>query len=367
MKDGKIFYHKSFGKYTYAGEEKVDNNSIYDLASLTKIVGSSLLLMDLVGKGKVDLDKTLKDYLPETIGTNKADIIIREMVTHQAGLQAWLPFNLKTMTKSGEYKPGYYMARVSDKFPTQVAENLFIKAGYTDTIYKKILDSKIEKSGEYLYSDIGYYFLQRIFEKIYGTTMDVVLKENFYLPMGLTEFGYKPLTFVNAKRVVPTENDLKFRKQLLTGYVHDQGAALLGGVAGHAGLFGKATDLAVIMQLLLNYGTYGDREYLKPYIVSEFTQSCCYCPNLRRGMCFDKPETDFKKDSPVTKETSPLSFGHSGFTGTFMWADPTNNLVFIFLSNRIHPSAEENKLAKSGIRGKMHRILYESLQTNSLP
>ncbi len=361
LKDGKIFYQKSFGKYTYLSNQKVNNESIYDLASVTKVASSSIALMDMVSRNKVDVNKTLVQYLPELSGSNKADIVLKEMLTHQAGLQAWIPFYLRTLSKHNDYREGYYSTKQSDEFPTRVAENLYVKKGYTDSIYARIIESKLEKKGEYLYSDLGYYFTKKIIEQSIQTPLNEYVRSHFYQPMGLYSLCYKPRDYFNLERLVPTENDTKFRKQLVHGDVHDQGAALMGGVAGHAGLFGNATDLATLMQMLVNKGNYNGVQYLDSNVVKVFTQGCEYCPLNRRGLCFDKPEPDEKKESPVIKECSLQSFGHSGFTGTFTWADPVNGLVYVFLSNRVNPDAEKNKLVKSGIRGKIHKVFYEAI------
>jgi CubicO group peptidase (beta-lactamase class C family) len=214
-----------------------------------------------------------------------------------------------------------------------------------------------------VYSDIGYYFSKILIEKLTKTPLNKYVQNQFYKPMNLG-LTYLPLSVYPSEQIAPTENDLKFRKQLVRGYVHDQGAALMGGVAGHAGLFGNANDVAVIMQMLLNKGNYAGQQMLDSSVIRQYTSS--QFSDNRRGLCFDKPEPDEKKDSPVTKECSLKSFGHSGFTGTFAWADPENGLIFVFLSNRIYPSADENKLAKLGIRGKIHRALYEAVKPNAL-
>ncbi|MCD6066626.1 MAG: serine hydrolase [Bacteroidetes bacterium] len=360
MRYGQVFYQKSFGKYTYEGKEKVTDSSVYDLASVTKITASALILMKMVEEKKVDPDKTLGTYLPGLKGTNKENIVIRQMLTHQAGFPAWIPFFLRTLTKTNEFKPGYYSTKKSDDFPTQVAENMYIRKGYTDSIYKRINEAELEKQGEYVYSDLGYYYIKKIAESQYDKPYNELLREKFYQPMNV-QLSYQPLEVFNIKRIVPTENDLKFRKQLLRGYVHDQGAAMMGGVAGHAGLFGTAKDVAEVMQMLMNEGFYNGTQFISKEVVNAFTRECWFCPTNRRGLCFDKPEPTDTKESPVTHECSLQSFGHSGYTGTFAWADPENGLVYVFLSNRVYPDAEHNKLAKSGIRGKIHKLLYEAM------
>ena len=361
LKDGKVFYQKNFGKQTYdVKSEKIDNNTIYDLASLTKILSSSLALMKLNEKKQFDYNANLSYYFPEVHKTNKSELNYKDILTHQSGLSPWIPFWQKTVDKKHNYKEGYYSEVQSDKFPTQVAKNLYVVKDFNDSIYQQIITSKLEETGKYVYSDIGYYFSKILIERLTKTTLNNYVQNTFYKPMNLG-LTYLPLQTYPANIIAPTELDKNFRKQQIRGYVHDQGAALLGGVAGHAGLFGNATDVAIIMQMLLNKGEYGGIHFLNTDIINQFT-SPQYTTN-RRGLCFDKPEFDDKKDSPVTKECSLKSFGHSGFTGTFAWADPENGLVFVFLSNRVYPNADENKLAKLGIRGKMHRSFYEALQT----
>lgn len=359
MKDGQIIYQKSFGKYTYNKDSKVvDNGTLYDLASLTKIIASSLALMKLSSDSLFDYKKTLGSYLPYLAGTDKENIVIEDVLAHQAGLQAWIPFYLRTIQKNGDYKSGIYSKEPSEEYPTPVAKNLYVLKSYHDSIYKRIITSKVQNQGKYLYSDIGYYFMQQIIEQQSQKKLNEYVEDMYRsIGVGLT---YLPLNYFSKMQIAPTENDEKFRKQIVQGYVHDPGAALLGGVAGHAGLFGNALDVAKIMQLYLNKGELNGIRVLDSNVVKDFT-SCHFCPRNRRGLCFEKPETDSKKESPVVQECSVESFGHSGFTGTFAWADPKNNLVVVFLSNRVYPSADENKLAKNGIRGKIHKAFYDAL------
>lgn len=360
MKDGKLIYQRSFGRYTYVpGSKPVDNGTLYDLASVTKVASSALALMKLSSEQKFDYKKRLGDYLPQLKGSNKDSLVIEDVLTHRAGLQAWIPFYLRTLQKNGLYKPGIFSKEQSDKFPTPVAKDLFVVKGFTDTMYKRIINSKLETPGKYVYSDLGYYFTQLIIESVTGQRQSDFVKDMYAkLGLGLT---YEPLKYYSLQQIAPTENDTKFRKQIVHGFVHDPGAALLGGVAGHAGLFGNALDVAKLMQMYLNKGELNGVRILDSNVVNDFTK-CHFCPDNRRGLCFEKPEPDDKKDNPVTSECSLESFGHSGFTGTFVWADPKTNLVVVFLSNRVHPSADPNKLAKLGIRGKIHKAFYEALK-----
>jgi len=360
IKNGKVFYQKNFGKQTYeSSSEKVNDRTIYDLASLTKILSSSLALMKLNEQKKFDYEQHLDYYFPELQGTNKSNIHYKDMLTHQSGLPAWLPFWQKTVDKKNGYKVGYYSDEYSEKFPVKVAKNLYVVKDFNDSIYNQIMSCKMEETCKYVYSDIGYYFSKIVIERLTKTTLDKYVQSQFYKPLNLG-LMYQPLSTFSPQQIAPTENDLKFRKQLVRGYVHDQGAALMGGVGGHAGLFGNANDVAIIMQMLLNNGQYANQQILDSSIIKQFTRT--HFSDNRRGLCFDKPEFDAKKESPVTKECSLQSFGHSGFTGTFAWADPENGLIFVFLSNRVYPSADENKLAKLGIRGKIHKTLYEAVR-----
>lgn len=363
IKNGKVFYQKNFGKQTYdASSEKVTDQTIYDLASLTKILSSSLALMKLSELNKFDYNEHLEHYFPELKGTNKSSIQYKDMLTHQSGLPAWLPFWQKTVDKKSVYKFGYYSDEYSEKYPVQVAKGLFVVKDFNDSIYNQIMTCKMEETCKYVYSDIGYYFSKILIERLTKSSLDSYVRAEFYKPLNLG-LMYNPLSFYSQGQIAPTENDLKFRKQLVRGYVHDQGAALMGGVGGHAGLFGNANDVALLMQMLLNNGNYAGQHILDSAIIKNYTGT--HFSDNRRGLCFDKPEPDDKKESPVTKECSLQSFGHSGFTGTFAWADPANGLIFVFLSNRVYPSADENKLAKLGIRGKIHRVFYEAVSQKS--
>jgi beta-N-acetylhexosaminidase len=368
-KDGNVFYRKSFGYHTYENKIKVKNDDVYDLASITKIAASTAAIMKLQGEKMIDIDDTLGAYLPELNGSNKGMIVMREMLAHQAGLPAWIPFWQRTMVK-GEYKPGIYSTTQSAEYPLRVAEKLYIRNDYSDTLFHAIVKSNLGKR-EYKYSDLGYYFMQKIIEAKTGMPMDEYVRQSFYAPLGLATTTYKPREKFELNRIVPTEYDVKFRRQLVHGDVHDQGAAMLGGVGGHAGLFSSANDLGVLMQMLLQKGEYGGVRYLDSAVVNEFTR-CQYCVDNkggdnRRAIGFDKPETDPKKESPVCDCVSYMSYGHSGFTGTMTWVDPQYGLVYVFLSNRVYPDAEENKLAKQGIRSNIQKVIYEAISTAKMP
>ncbi|MDX2361197.1 MAG: glycoside hydrolase family 3 N-terminal domain-containing protein [Crocinitomicaceae bacterium] len=356
--EGKVIYNKAFGHHTYEEAVPVKQDDIYDIASITKIAASTLSLMHLESKGEFSLEGKLGDYLSEELaGSPYANIRLKDMMAHQAGLTPWIPFYTATLMNQ-QLNPSIYSTAQSDSFPTQVADGLWIKKGYTDVIYTQILKTPL-KSRRYKYSDVGYYFVKMIVEKKSGMALNDFVQQSFYTPMGLSNICYNPLDKIDIGRIPPTEVDSIFRKRLIQGYVHDQGAAMMGGVGGHAGVFSNARDLASIMQLFLNKGSYGNYQYIDSDVVTKYT-GCQHCPKNRRGAGFDKPTRD-RKGGPTTKLVSLESFGHSGFTGTLAWADPEYKVNYIFLSNRVYPDAENWKIVKMNIRTDIQRVIYEAL------
>jgi beta-glucosidase-like glycosyl hydrolase/CubicO group peptidase (beta-lactamase class C family) len=361
-KDGKVFYHKSFGKHTYLSKNKVDNMDIYDVASLTKIVASTISVMRLYENNVFDLDRPVSDYLHYLKGTNKENIILRDLLTHQAQFQAWIPYYRSTLNAKKKQDPDVYRNKISEKFPTRVAENLYIRRNYAYRIMDSIIISPLREKKDYKYSDLGFYVLARAIESICNMPLDEYTRLNFYNSLGLTTLGYLPREHFSLTRIIPTENDVEFRKQLLHGDVHDPGAAMLGGVCGHAGVFSNSNDLAVILQLMLNKGVYGGQKYFEKSTVEEFTRYQFPLNENRRGLGFDKPLLEYDAKGPNCKSASEKSYGHSGFTGTYMWADPKNNLIYIFLSNRVHPNASNPRIYKLDIRTNIHEAFYEALR-----
>ncbi len=359
-KEKKVFFYKSFGYHTYENKRPVKKDDIYDLASVTKIGATTASVMKLVGEKKINVNDSLYHYLPWLDGTNKRNIVIREMMAHQAGLKDWIPFYLYTLSK-GEYKPGIFNKTKTDDFPIRVAEKLYISKSYPDTIWKRIVESPVSEKHKYIYSDLGFLFMQKIVEQTSGTPLNDYAYLNFYKPLGLATMSYRPRERFELKRIVPTEYDIKFRKQLVHGDVHDPASAMLGGVAGHAGLFSDANDLAVMMEMFLQKGEYGGQRYLDTAVVSEFTK-CQFCKDNRRGLGFDKPEENPSKESPICDCVSYMSFGHQGFTGTITWADPEKQLVYVFLSNRVYPDSENQKITKMGIRSAILRTVYGAMK-----
>jgi CubicO group peptidase (beta-lactamase class C family) len=334
---------------------------VYDLASVTKVAATTLAIMKLFDDGRLNPDDSLGKYLPFLKGSDKSGLRIREVMAHQAGLQDWIPFYKATL-KNGQPDPAVYQSEQSAEFPERVAQNLYIRKNYSDTIYRRIAGSPLRTLRDYKYSDLGFYLLRLIVERISNEPFDKYLDANFYKPLGLSSIGFHPRDKFDLSRIIPSEYDGEFRKQLAWGDVHDPGAAMLGGVSGHAGLFSDACDLAVILQMLLQDGTYGGKQYFSPATVREFTRAQFPGKGNRRAFGFDKPALNPSLDGPSCKSASPLSFGHSGFTGTYVWADPANGLIYVFLSNRVYPTAANQKLSEMNIRTNIHQAAYDLLQ-----
>lgn len=356
--DGKVIYRKNFGVVTYEDTVKVNDEHVYDIASISKIVGSTAALMRLQTENKFTLNHYLKDYIPEWVDDSPVgNIYIKNMMAHQAGFTPWIAFYKSTVSKRVLDMSIYSESRKAG-FETPVASNLWIRNDYEKTIYSTILRTPLAKSPKYEYSDLGYYFAKKIIEKQSGYALDQFMYREFWDPMGLKNMRYTPLVYFPKERIVPTENDTSFRQRLIHGYVHDPGAAMLGGVGGHAGIFSNSLDLAAMMQLYLNKGFYANRQYISADIVKEYTSQ--QFKGNRRGAGFDRP-TNNRKDGPTCPLVSLESFGHSGFTGTFTWADPAYGLNYVFLSNRVYPDATNKKIQEMHIRSDIQKVIYEAL------
>ncbi|TRX49823.1 serine hydrolase [Fulvivirga sp. M361] len=361
-KDGKIVFERSYGHYTYDSLKPVSRETIYDIASITKVAATLQVIMLLYEREVIDLDKKISVYLPELKGTNKENMIIRDILTHQAGLWPYVPFWKQTL-EDDEYLPLYYSMNGELGFNYQVSPGLYSSQTIKDSVWNWVAASRlvVKKPREpypYRYSDIGYYLMQRLIQKYINQPMEEFLQQNLYDPMGLTSLSYLPLCRFPLSRIAPTENDEYFRNTLVYGLVHDQGAALFGGVAGHAGLFSNATDLAKLMQMHLQGGKYGGQRFLLSGTLGTFTAQ--QYESNRRGMGWDKPAIA-QWQGPTSRYASGKTFGHTGFTGTAVWADPEFNLVYVFLSNRIHPDAENRKLIKNNIRTRIQEVIYEAI------
>ena len=357
-KKGKVVYNKNFGTLDYNPEHKVNEYTIYDLASLTKILATLPELMRLYTKGDFNPTDTFGDLLPKLKDTNKGGMTMKEVLSHYAQFQSWIPFYTQTLDASKKPSAEFYSTTPSNEFPTQVAKNLYLREGFTDSIYKRIDDSNLIKSKKYLYSDLPYYYFKQYIEKRTKKPLQEAVQQHFYRGLGAYQLTFLPLQRFSEENIAPAENEKTFRSQELRGYVHDQGAAMLGGVGGHAGLFGTANDVAKMMQMFLQKGYYGGAWYLQPQAVAIFN-TCNYCTEgNRRGLGFDKPQLGTA--GPTCGCVPMDSFGHTGFTGTFAWVDPSNEIVIVFLSNRTYPSAENKLLINKLIRQRVQEVVYKA-------
>ena len=367
--DGQVVLNKAFGHTTYERKRKTARDDVFDLASVTKVASTTFALMKLVDDGLLDLERPLGHYLPELEDRYTAHAQMRpeDILTHQAGLRSFVPFYTRLL-KDGRHKPGVFSEIATETHGVRVAEGLYMLNAYRDSMLTWVLEAPLGAKGEYLYSDMGYYLLQEVVERITQMPLDRYLAETFYQPMGAHTVTYRPLERFPQERIAPTEYDVVFRQRQIWGDVHDPGAAMMGGVAGHAGLFGNANDVAMLMQMLLNKGVYGGRRYLSEEVIADFTK-CRFCKpdgsGNRRGLGFDRPVKG--KGGPTCECVSYTSFGHTGFTGTMTWADPESNVVYVFLSNRVYPNANKNLLAEMGIRTKVQEVINDAVSARIKP
>ncbi len=358
-KDGMVVYQKEYGYQTYEKDRPIQRDQIYDLASVTKTTASTVAIMKLFDEGKVDLKTPISSYLPELTGTNKADMTLERIMTHQAGLKSWIPFYRKTLSPSTRRPSGpYYHEEPDDVYNIKVTNDLYLRSDYRDSIWQLIIDSEVNPDRHYVYSDLGFYLIARIVENLSGLTLDQYVQKHFYEPLHMPHTTFNPLDKISRQDIVPTEKDNYFRYTDLRGYVHDMGAAMLSGVSGHAGLFSNTSDLIKIYQMLLNEGSYGGRQYFSPETVRVFTSRPSF--SMRRGVGFDMKQVDPDKSCNISELASESTFGHYGFTGTCVWVDPQYDLVYIFLSNRTYPTMRNNLLGKEDYRSKIQTAIYKS-------
>lgn len=363
-KNGKIVYYKTFGYLNYDKLEPVRENTIYDLASVTKVSATTMAIMRLYEDKKINLDTSLGTYLPWIRGSNKDTLRLKDILLHQAGLVAFIPFYKETFDSiTGLPSPQLYRTMKNDTFSVRVAENMYLRNDWEDTLQKRIVDSRLHPFGKYVYSDNDFILLGKVAEQVTGEPLDSFVDKQFYKPLGMFSTTFRPREhFVPITEIAPTEKEKYFRMQLLRGDVHDPGAAMFGGVAGHAGLFSNAYDLAKLYLMLLNDGTWNGKVYFDSATVHFF--SSYHSAVSRRGYGFDKPEKDnaTNKDPYPSVYASPETFGHTGFTGTCVWADPDEKLLFIFLSNRVCPDGGANGLlSKLEVRRNMLNTVYEAI------
>lgn len=357
---GKIIYNKAFGYHTQDKINKVSENDIYDLASLTKILATLPMVMKLVDDSTISLDTKISELLPEYFATNKENITVKEMLSHYARIKSWIPFYLETLDSLKLPDKKYYSKSKSNDFEIQVANDLYVRNDMKDSIYLKIKESELYNRLRYKYSDLPFYILKEFLERHHNKQFKDLVQNELYQSIGANHTTFLPLEKFTLDMIPPTEIDQYFRMQKIHGFVHDQGAALLGGVSGHAGLFSNANDIAKIMQMYLWNGSYGNYQYIKSETIDLFN-SCNFCDvDVRRGVGFDKPQLD--DIGPTCGCISMNSFGHSGFTGTFTWADPDEEIIYVFLSNRTYPSADNKSIIENNLRSDIQGLIYESIE-----
>lgn len=359
-KDNKIIFNKAYGTTAGEGSSPVTLNTFYDLASVTKVSATTVSIMKLVDEGKVDIDKTIGDYLPWVKGNAKASITLRDLLLHQAGLFPYIKFYESLLQKNGNFLPGLISPQQDNTHHQFISPNKWLIDSWSDTIQNQILRSPVTTPGKYVYSDNDFIFLGKIVEKVSGMNLDAYTKNAFYGPMGMASTGYLPLEKTSSTNIAATEVDNYFRHELIRGSVHDEGASTMGGIAGHAGLFSNATDLAKLYLMLLNKGNWEGTQYIQAKTVANFTG---YQNESRRGLGFDKPEKNNKnsKDPYPCLNASPSTFGHTGFTGTCVWADPEKGILFIFLGNRVFPTRDNKAFASLNLRASIQDAIYTAL------
>ena len=355
---GKIVYNKGFGKPTFKTDEVINTDHVYDLASLTKILSTLPAIMKMEEEGKIALNTTFQELIPSFADSELKNVTVLKALSHYGRLPAWIAFYIDTLNKKRRPSTEFYRSSPADGFSIKVTDRMYLTDAYKDSIYNRIGRQEL-KSNRYRYSDVAYYVLKKYVEDTYKARLDKLMDDFLYKRIGATSTSYNPLDKFSKDKIVPSEIDNYFRYQTIQGYVHDMGAAMQGGVGGHAGLFSNTNDIAKIMQMYLQGGFYGGERFLHQRTVEKFNK-CYFChKDVRRGVGFDKPQ--LKDKGPTCGCVSRKSFGHSGFTGTYTWADPEEELIYIFLSNRTYPSATNRLLVKSGLRTRIQKAIYDSL------
>ncbi len=367
-KDMKVVLHKTYGFHTYENLQKVMPTDVYDLASVTKLAAGTMALMKLYDNKIIDLDAKFSDTWTDWKDSDKKDLNWRELLTHQAGLKAWIPFWTEMFDSEGNPKPEFIQKDSTTLFSYRINDSLFIRNDYKKDVYRRIKEAELSKERKYLYSCLSFYLYPEIVKNLTNIEFEEFLNQNYYRPLGINSLKYNAYKYFPLKQIIPTEVDTFFRKTLIHGKVHDEGAIVMSGLSANAGLFGSANDLAILMQMLANMGTYGDEQYLNEATVKEFIRVQFPENGNRRGLGFDKPlfgnDTLSLQKSYPAPSVSANSFGHSGFTGTFIWADPDANIVFIFLSNRVFPTRKNSQIYNLNVRTSMQQAIYDSRMKN---
>ena len=362
-KDEKIVFQKAYGLHKYSDTVKTKTSDIFDLASVTKISSALPALMKLQDEGKFSLEEGIDEYLPYFRNSNKAGIPFRQIFAHQARFKPWIAYWQNTLRKNGSYKWNTFKKDSSARFPVKVSENMWLHRNYKKKIYKAIKKSPLEDKAEYKYSGLAFYLLPQIVENLTGEDYRKYLKDNFYSKLGATTLGYRPMESFELARIVPTESDFDFRHKPIHGSVHDEGAIMMGGVSANAGLFSDANDLAKLMQMYLNMGEYGGERYITEATFKEWTKTQFPDNNNRRAIGFDKPNLEYAgPNNNTAKDASTASFGHTGFTGTMVWMDPKEDLLFVFLSNRVLPTRDNTRLYSLNTRTQIQQVLYDAIK-----
>ena len=359
-KNGKVVYNKSFGYHTYEKKVKLNNDHVFDLSSITKIIATMPLVLQEYDKGKLNLNTKLSELFPKKRLKDKGQISLKEMLSHYARLRPWIPFYEETLDNNEKPKSRFYKRNSKSSFSTQVSENLFLKTNYREKIFKSIINSELREELEYKYSDLPFYFLKFWFEDMYNKPLNILANDRVFSKLGLKRTMFNPHEKINLNEIVPSEKDDFFRYSKLHGYVHDEGAAMLGGISGHAGLFSNSYEVAIVLQAMIQKGNYNNFRLFSQDSFDKFN-FCYFCDkDNRSGVGFDKPQIEGKHGSTFGG-VSLKSFGHYGYTGSMAWADPEEDIIFIFLSNRTYPTRENTLLQTSNTRTRSQEIVYKSL------
>lgn len=364
-KEGNIIFHEAYGFHTYDSIQPVALNDIYDLASVTKILGPLPAIMKLVDEGKLNLDLPFSTYWkPWRRQKDKTTITLREILAHQAGLEPYIVFLSKTLKNNGRFKKRFIRSTSNKRFTNEAFDGIYVKNRFHRKMYRIINRSEVSEEKKYKYSGLSFLIFPELITQLTGMPYAEYMQDNFYKPLGMKTFGFLPSTKNFSNKIVPTEVDTIYRHTLTQGWVHDENASLLGGISGNAGLFGTAQDLAIIMQMFVQGGIFNGNRYISENTIKEFTRVQYPENDNRRGLGFDKPYLDNAQftlaNAYPAPEVSASSFGHSGFTGTFVWADPEQQLVYIFLSNRVYPTRENRNIYDLTIRPAIQQIFYSA-------
>jgi CubicO group peptidase (beta-lactamase class C family) len=353
-----VLVHKAYGYHTYDSVVKTQKKHLFDLASVTKVTAGTVAIMLLSDQGLLDIDAELKDYLTWLKYNKRGSVTIREVLAHESGLRPWIPY-YQSMIKNGEYKKRFFRTDSSKVFNIKVKDDLYLTSKNYQFIKKKIKRSEFDPDQGYAYSGLFFYTIPEIVQNLSGQDIEVFLDENFYDFLDAKSLMFNPLRNYPKDEIVPTEIDTFFRMMQIHGLVHDEGAAIMGGLSTNAGLFGNAEDLAKVWRVFLNDGVHDTTQLINPRTIDLFTTTQYPHHNNRRGLGFDKPLLEFDSTSSVSQKASWRSYGHSGYTGPLVWADPAHDLLFIFLCNRVYPNRLSRQIYELNIRPTLHDLSYE--------